>query len=91
MLAQDYLVVCGEVPAGTSIQLKAGWNLVGYPSVIPRTVTDALASIDGMYNKVEFYNTTTDKEEALGSSDYMQPQTGYWIHCTSDCLWEIPS
>jgi hypothetical protein len=90
MFVPDYLVVCGKVPAGTSIHMKAGWNLVGYPSLIPRPVADALASISGMYNKIEFYNTTTDKEEALDPDDYMQPGLGYWIHCTADCVWEVP-
>ena len=89
MLVPDHLVVCGRVPSGTSIPLKAGWNLVGYPSVIPRTVTDALVSIAGMYNKVEFYNTTTDREEPLAPYDYIHPGLGYWIHCTADCVWEV--
>jgi hypothetical protein len=85
----DYLVVAGKVPTTTSVQLKTGWNLVGYPSLIPRTRDDALASIAGQYNKVEFYNTTSNREEPLGPNDLMYPGYGYWIHAISDCTWEV--
>lgn len=86
----DYLVVAGKVPASTQIQLKSGWNLVGYPSLTSRTRDDALASISGNYNKVLFFNTTKDKEETVGPSDNMSPGKGYWIHATSDCVLDVP-
>jgi hypothetical protein len=90
MITGDDLIIAGKVPTLTHISLKAGWNLVGYPSLTERTRDDALASISGSYNKVEFYNTTTDKEEGLGPSDLMYPGYGYWIHATSDCVWDVP-
>jgi hypothetical protein len=86
---EDILVTAGRVPTSTQISLKAGWNLVGYPSLTHRTRDEALASISGNYNKVEFYNTTSDKEEGLGPDDMMYPHYGYWIHATSDCLWDV--
>jgi hypothetical protein len=89
MLIPDHLVVAGKVPTFTSIPLKAGWNLVGYPSLLPRTRDDALASIAGLYNKVEFYNTTSDREESLEPNDLMYPGYGYWIHAISDCTLEV--
>ena len=90
MTNPDYLVVAGVVPIGTQIPLKAGWNLVGYPCLEGKTVSEALASIAGLYNKVEFYNTTSDKEERLGPNELMNPGFGYWIHTTSDCVWKVP-
>ncbi len=90
MINPDHLVVVGKVPTNIQIQLKAGWNLVGYPSLTERTRDDALSSIAGMYNKVCFYNTTTEKEETIGPDDIMAPGYGYWIHATSDCVWEVP-
>ncbi len=89
MVNPDYLVVTGKVPTSTQIQLKAGWNLVGYPSFTIRTGDDALASISGNYNKMMFYNITKNREEAIGPSDIMSPGEGYWIHATSDCVWEV--
>ena len=90
MINPDHLVVAGTVPVNTQISIKTGWNLVGYPCLINKTVADALSSISGKYNKVEFFNTTTGKEEGLGPTDLMYPGFGYWIHATSDCVWEVP-
>jgi hypothetical protein len=89
IMASDYLVVAGKVPTNTQISLKAGWNLVDYPCLTNRTVSDALSSIAGKYNKVEYYDPLKDREVELGLSDYMQPGLGYWIHATEDCVWEI--
>jgi hypothetical protein len=89
MTSSDDLVVAGSVPTSTQISLKAGWNLVGYPSLTSRTRDNAMASISGSYNKVEFFNTTSGREEGLGSSDLMFPGYGYWIHATSDCVWDV--
>jgi hypothetical protein len=90
MVNPDNLVVAGKVPTSTQIHLKAGWNLVGYPSLTTRTRDDALSSIFGNYNKVFFYNATKGKEEAVGPSDIMSPWLGYWIHATSECEWDVP-
>jgi hypothetical protein len=90
MLNSDYLVVTGTVQTTTQITLKAGWNLVSYPSLTSRTRDVALSSISGSYNKVEFYNPISGKEEALAPNDIMSPGNGYWIHATADCTWDIP-
>jgi hypothetical protein len=90
MTASDHLVTAGSVPEGTMISLKAGWNLVGFPCLESKTVDEALSSISGSYNKVEFFNTTTQNEERLDATDLMHPGQGYWIHATADCVWEVP-
>jgi hypothetical protein len=90
MLNPDHLVVCGKVPVNTQIQLKTGWNLVGYPSLFIRTRDDALSSISGLYTKVYFYNVTSGRDEALGPGDMMYPGYGYWIHVHTNCVWEVP-
>ncbi len=89
MTSPDYLVITGKIPTNTQIPLKAGWNLVGYPCLVNKTTNDALSSISGLYTKVCFYNTTTDRDEALGPDDLMHPGYGYWIHATENCVWEI--
>ncbi|UCE39382.1 MAG: hypothetical protein JSW00_09225 [Thermoplasmata archaeon] len=89
MVNSDYLVVTGRVPINSQIQLKAGWNLVGYPSPTTRTRDDALSSISGSYNKVEFFSTIKGKEEAVWPLDDMNPKLGYWVHVTADCMWAV--
>lgn len=86
MIIPDYLVVAGAVPVNTQIQLKAGWNLIGYPCLVNKTVQDALSSIAGKYNMVEYYDTIIDKEVRLEPIDWMQPGLGYWVHATEDCI-----
>jgi hypothetical protein len=89
MINPDHLVILGKVPSNIQIQLKTGWNLVGYPNLTNVTVDDALSSISGLYTKVCFYNTTTDRDEVLGPNNLMHPGYGYWIHVTEDCVWEV--
>jgi hypothetical protein len=89
MLTSDHLVVVGKVPSNTQISLKTGWNLMSYPSLINRTVSDALSSIAGKYNVVYCYDTVIDREIKLTNGDYMQPELGYWIHATENCVWDI--
>jgi hypothetical protein len=91
MINSDHLVIVGKVPTNIQIQLKAGWNLVGYPSLTERTRDNALSSISGLYTKVVFYNTIMGKEEILSPDDFMYPGYGYWIHATADCIWEVES
>jgi hypothetical protein len=81
----DNLVVVGRVPSNTQIPIKTGWNLVGYPCPVNKTVVDALSSISGKYNMVHSYDPVTDKVIKLNSDDYMEPGLGYWIHATTDC------
>jgi parallel beta-helix repeat protein len=85
----DHLVTVGKVAPETEINLKSGWNLVGYPCLTPQLRDDALSSISGNYNMVERFDTTKDKEVRLTSSDYMEPGVGYWIHATADCTWVV--
>jgi PKD repeat protein len=86
MIVSDYLVTAGKVAASTDITLKAGWNLIGFPVLEEQTVVDALSSIDGKYNMVEYFDPVTDKEVRLQPDDLMYPGLGYWIHATDNCV-----
>jgi hypothetical protein len=86
MTKPDYLIVAGRVPVDTHNPLKTGWNLVGYPCLMNKTRDDALSSIAGKYNMVEYYDPDKGKEVRLGPDDFMQPGLGYWIHATEDCV-----
>jgi hypothetical protein len=89
MITPDYLVTVGKVASATDINLKSGWNLIGYTSLTEQTRNDALSSIAGKYNMVERYDTSIDKEVRLNPDDLMQPGLGYWIHATQDCVLTI--
>ncbi|UCE37591.1 MAG: hypothetical protein JSW00_19420 [Thermoplasmata archaeon] len=89
MIYRDYLIVAGKVPTVTQINLKIGWNLVGYPCLTNRTRDDALSSIAGNFNMVMYFDTEEKREVKLGPGDFMEPGFGYWIYATADCVWEI--
>jgi hypothetical protein len=96
------LVVVGEVPTMTSIQLTAvhgGWNFIGYPSFTQRTLDDVLSSITSSYDAVRTYdsqdsndpwkNYHIDKPIEMNDLNQMKPGFGYWVHVTEDCTLSI--
>ncbi|NLG51076.1 MAG: hypothetical protein GX552_13295, partial [Chloroflexi bacterium] len=52
------LPIEGAAPSAVSIPLYKGWNLVGYPSLTPRSVQDAFSSIAGAYDLVYTLDST---------------------------------
>ncbi|UCD91771.1 MAG: hypothetical protein JSV43_05895 [Methanobacteriota archaeon] len=80
--------VTGVVPGSVPVSLKAGWNLVGYPTLSDRTVADALAGVD--YSRVEcFYELSPYHLRALSDEDYMTTGMGYWIYITQETVWTV--
>ena len=73
----------------TSIQLYAGWNLVGYPTLDgSKTISQALTGTG--YTSVEGFNATAPYNvEVLADTDIMEPGMGYWIHVISDTVWVV--
>jgi len=84
-----FIEVSGTVPSSTSIPLRAGWNLVGYPTMNnTTTVGDALwgtgATMVETFDAASPYAT-----KAVGSSYVMKPGEGYWIYVPSDTVWTV--
>jgi hypothetical protein len=68
------------------INIMYGWNFVGYPSVITRTVDQGLSSI--VWDEVQMYDAATDtwyfNDGPGGDTDTltdMETGRGYWVHC----------
>ncbi len=85
MQASGNLISLGIVPELTIIPLKAGWNLIGYPSIETQTANDALLNIAGNYDKVMRFDTAIDAEVEMLGGENMLPGNGYWIHATNNC------
>lgn len=83
------LTITGIVPMETSILLKPGWNLVGYPSNNnSRTVGECLTGIQ--YDRIQGFNETLQyRLQDLTSGDIMHPWSGYWLHLNSYYLWTV--
>jgi uncharacterized protein YkwD len=86
------LTVSGDVPTSPqAVPLKAGWNLVGYPSATQRSRDLALNNLefDNHIDVVQYYDTTTNSFLDLDKKDDFQPGVGYWVHATQDCDWMV--
>jgi len=78
-----------------SISLIPGLNLVGYSSLIPLAVSEALSSIANKYNFVWGYKdsewTYYDPSDQAGSPlRVLTPGSGYWIEATEETTWTLP-
>jgi parallel beta-helix repeat protein len=79
------LTVAGVVPASTTINLQAGWNLVGFPSFDDNfTVADLKAAI--AVERIEGYDALAPPYflRAMLDGDFLQAGFGYWIKVESD-------
>ena len=82
------LTVSGTIPVSTTIPLYAGWNLVGYPSLTPDTVANALWGTGA--DRVEVCNLTEPYLIKEVSPTYvMKPGEGYWVHVVADTVWVV--
>jgi hypothetical protein len=83
------LTVNGTQQSSTSIQLHAGWNLVGYPSLTPRAISTALAGT-GYDMPVEGSNASAPyRISPLADTYMMQPGEAYWVHVPGDTTWVV--
>ena len=86
-----------RVPVYSNTHLYSGWNLIGYPSLVNKPVTDALSSIDGNYTAIKYYNTSDDADPWKNyhinkpSNDLyeMEMGQGYWIYVENNCILSI--
>jgi hypothetical protein len=86
----DNMVPLSGGPA-LPITLLKGWNMVGYPSAITRSVDDAMGSVN--YDLVQTYDATLGRwiswDGSSGDLDNMELSCGYWIHVPSDQMWNV--
>lgn len=89
--ADTSLEVEGVVPAGASIDLKSGWNLVGYPRLRGEGVTNELASIEDRVLQIRNLSQTYDPSlpSFLNTLSTMSPGLGYWLNIDGDGTWKV--
>jgi hypothetical protein len=84
-----FLDVIGAPPVSTTIDLYAGWNFIGYPTLDnTKTIADAFSTIT--YDSVEGYSGTDPyRLQVLPSTYVMQPGEGYWVKVPFDQTWIV--
>ncbi|MBI5000696.1 MAG: right-handed parallel beta-helix repeat-containing protein [Euryarchaeota archaeon] len=88
-VGDGFIKVNGTVANTTSIPLRAGWNLVGYPTLNTTTkVSDALWGTSATV--VETFDPAAPYRTKVVSPSYlMKPGEGYWICVPSDTVWTV--
>lgn len=84
------LTVAGLVLFETAIQLRSGWNLVGFPSFGPNLSVGDLKNVTGATH-VEGFATSTPPYflRRLPDSETLEAGNGYWIHLENEVTWTI--
>ncbi len=83
------LTVTGNEPVTTNIPLYAGWNLVGYPSFLEKTISNALSGT-GYDEPVQGWDPAAPYGlTQLADSYMMKPGEAYWVHVPADTIWVV--
>ncbi len=89
------MTLAGLVPESTAVRLKAGWNLVGFPSFNETyTFADFDAQVGGI-RAIEVYDGGAASyhlkrlDRSAWAITLMQPGMAYWILVSSDQDWAI--
>lgn len=88
VISDGYLTVAGLVPQQTTIHLVVGWNFVGYPSFVDRTVSD---TITVFHQTMETFDPLDPPWylQRLADTDLMTAGEGYWIHVSEEFDWVL--
>lgn len=96
MGAAEQFYYQGYLTQTPSITLRVGWNLVGYPSIITRTIDNALQSIQSTYTIIRTLEGTTatgahyeNKSDGSGNLTNTSTYQGYWINVTAIDNWVL--
>jgi hypothetical protein len=89
-VGDGYLTVTGLKPTSTTMNLKAGWNLVGYPADDDSSYNVAsLKSATGATIVEGFKASATYKTEVLADGVCLKKGAGYWVYAPADTTWTV--
>ena len=84
------LTVAGTVPLAITIQLKSGWNLVGF-SPFASTYTVGDLKVDIGATRVEGFDPLAPPYflKVLSDEEILQTSFGYWVYVENDTAWTV--
>ena len=88
-LGDGIIRLAGTEPGMTTIQLRAGWNLVGYPSATERTAALALSGTGA--DMVAVFQTTSPyiSDTSDLAAVTMSRGKAYWVRVPADTTWTV--
>ncbi len=89
-LGDGYINVSGLPPTSTIINLKAGWNMVGYPAIDDTNYDVLQLMTDTGATDVEGFNPAAPYLiEVLAGNYVLKRGEAYWINVNSDTVWTV--
>jgi hypothetical protein len=84
------LTIAGGVPTRTLIELRQGWNLVGFPSFADDYLVGDLRAVSAA-ERVEGFDALAPPYylKVLGDGDRLQSGFGYWVLAGSATTWMV--
>ncbi|MFQ3579196.1 MAG: hypothetical protein SNJ71_03525, partial [Bacteroidales bacterium] len=79
------LQITGTAAPSTSISLKAGWNLLGYPKSTSTQITTQLTGIWTQFQTIKNFDGFYQKNGTMNSLSTMDPGKGYMIQVNNNC------
>ncbi|MBI5000070.1 MAG: right-handed parallel beta-helix repeat-containing protein [Euryarchaeota archaeon] len=84
-----FVNVGGLIPNSTSMPLRAGWNLVGYP-----TLNATVAAADAFWGTgatmIEVFDPSAPyRTKVVGPTYIMKPGEGYWVYVPAPSTWTV--
>jgi hypothetical protein len=81
----------GVVPAGASITVRTGWNLVGYPRETGAAPGNELTSLGSKVQRFKNLKSSFDPAlpPFLNTLKVMTPGLGYWLEVNEDGVWNV--
>lgn len=86
------LIVTG-LAVSTPVELRTGWNLVGYNNHVPKDIVECISSIrcvsvwTYLPDEAIWIKYAPDAPEFLNTLKMLEPEYGYWIEVEEDCIW----
>jgi carboxypeptidase T len=89
-VGDGYINVSGTLPTSTGVQLRAGWNLIGYPARVDTTYTvGQLKAATGATTVEGFSAPATYKTIVLADGFVMKRSQAYWVYVPADIVWTV--
>lgn len=85
MLSSAVLPLNGSVAISTDIDLRSGWNLIGFPSLTDKRISDVFSGLP--LERIEGFSEGMNPYllQPLETASYMAAGSGYWVKVTGDC------
>lgn len=83
------ITIAGTVPLTTEIQLRGGWNLVGFPSFDTDFIVGNLKALNIL--EVEGFDSTAPPYflRQLQDSEVLHAGNAYWVKAPSGGIWDV--